>query len=831
MVVSRTLMVRAGADFSQMRRSMMQAQKDLEKFKNGVNKTMRSITTILAATGATLGIRAATREAIHFEAALQQIDRLMGSSAASFNRWVSEQAHLWGMARSEATRYGAIFANLISGFASGADETARYTQDLLQAAAVISSSTGRTMEDVMDRIRSGMLGSTEAIEDLGVNVNISLLEATNAFKQFAGNRSWAQLDFNTQQTIRYFAILEQTATKYGLELVQNTATRQSAFVAQLKNVQLALGQAFLPIYNSVLPALTRMATALANVVNYIAAFMQALFGYNTAKQTQAAENQASAVTDLGEAYEEAGKKAKGAVAGFDELNLVGGTTPSAVGAGAIGGLVPAESDVDTGALDTITGAMDDVSSKAAEMAAKVKSAFGQLRDFIQNNSAAIKAALAGIGAAFVTYFVATNWTSIISGIVSALNVLRTALTTSWTAALGPIGLVVAAIGAAVAAIVYFYETNEAFRGFVDGIFRKIGEAATWLWQNVLVPFGEWIAAAFVQAWDVLSVALRWIYDNILKPVGEFFVWLWKNVFVPVGEVLIDVLGVAFQFVADVAKSFWENVLVPLGKALSEMLGPAIEAVSAVLTFLWEKVLKPFAKFLGDLIKGVLTELVNIFKVLWQNVLKPLAEFIGGTFKMVLDNVFKAIGGIIDGVKKAFIGLMNFITGVFTGDWGKAWNGIKDFFGGIWDGIVALFKGAINIIIDAMNWLIRQLNKVKVDLPGWVEDLTGVGSFGINIPEIPRLARGGLAFGPTLAMVGDNPGARTDPEVIAPLSKLEAIMTSGGNRDVLAALGRVEQAIRDLKYIQAVISRSEIGRAAIDVIRDEQRRTGQLPFRV
>lgn len=163
MVVSRTLMVRAGADFSQMRRSMMQAQKDLEKFKNGVNKTMRSITTILAATGVTLGIRAATREAIHFEAALQQIDRLMGSSAASFNKWVSEQAHLWGMARSEATRYGAIFANLISGFASGADETARYTQDLLQAAAVISSSTGRTMEDVMDRIRSGMLGSTEAI--------------------------------------------------------------------------------------------------------------------------------------------------------------------------------------------------------------------------------------------------------------------------------------------------------------------------------------------------------------------------------------------------------------------------------------------------------------------------------------------------------------------------------------------------------------------------------------------------------------------------------------------------------------------------------------------
>jgi hypothetical protein len=815
-----------------MQKAMMRAQKDLEQFKSQVNKTMRGIGTILAATGITLGIRSATKEAMEFEAALQQINRLMGTGAGEFSRWANEQASAFGFARAEAVKYGAVYANLLSGFSNGAAETMTRTMDLLKASAVVASSTGRTMEDVMERIRSGLLGNTEAIEDLGINVNVALIESTKAFRQFANGRSWQQLDFNTQQTIRYFAILEQAATKYGTELAQNTTSRQAAFVAQLKNAQLALGQAFLPIYNAVLPALTRMATALANAAQYLAAFTQALFGSKANQQTKATEQQAGAVSDLGNAYEEAGKQAKGAVAGFDEINLVGGTTPGGGAAVGAGVLAPTNGEVDTSAYSKVTEAMDSVSTKAAEMAAKVRSAFGQLSGFIRDNSAIITSALAGVGAAFVTHFVVTNWTTIIGNVTKAFTALRAALAASWTAALGPIGLVVAAIGAATAAAVYFYQTNETFRGAVDGIFAQIGQAAQWLWEQVLKPFGAWIGSVFANAWDGLSVVIKWVHSNVLVPIGDFFVWLWRNVFVPIAGVLRDVLATAFKFVADIARSFWQNVLVPLGNALSEMLAPAVEAVSAVLTWLWQNVLKPLASYLGTLLKGVLKEFANFFTYMWHDILKPLASFIGGAFKIAFTNTFEAIGGIIDGLKTAFIGLMNFITGVFTGDWRRAWEGIKDIFKGISDGLGSIFKGAINVIIDSVNWLIKQLNKIKIDVPDWLADLTGYKSFGFNIPSIPRLAKGGLAYGPTLAVVGDNRGAAADPEVIAPLSKLETMMdNSKGNREIIAALTRVEQAVRDLRYLQAVISRSEVGRAAIETIKDEQRRTGRLPFPV
>src|SRR5690606_38166221 len=137
-------------------------------------------------------------------------------------------------------------------------------------------------------------------------------------------------------------------------------------------------------------------------------------------------------------------------------------------------------------------------------------------------------------------------------------------------------------------------------------------------------------------------------------------------------------------------------------------------------------------------------------------------------------VGNALGSVIDAARqiiKALGGVIDFIVGVFTGDWERAWNGIKTFFEGIGNALESTFDGAINAIIDAMNWMIKQVNKIKIDIPEWVPGIGGE-SFGIKIPEIPRLAEGGLVQGPTLAMVGDNRNANVDPEVVTPLSKLQ-----------------------------------------------------------
>lgn len=838
-------------------------EREVKKSTNAMSAAFRKLALVVATVIAALSFTTAIKDAMAYEAAIGQLNRLMGQSSAAFQQWADTQGKALGFARSEAIRFGAVYANLLSGFSKGAAETTKRTQDLLQASAVVASSTGRTMEDVMERIRSGLLGNTEAIEDLGINVNVALIESTKAFREFANGKSWQQLDFNAQQTIRYFAILEQAASKYGNELAQNTATRQAILNAHLKDAQLYLGQAFLPIYNAVLPALTKMAQALATATRWLAAFVSALFG--TKQQTSAVTDQAAAVSDMGDAYEEAGKKAKKSVAGFDQINLVGGKDggdkPSDSGGG--GGLAP----IDNGAMSGVSEAMDGVTAKAQEMAEKVKKAYGSVSGFIKQHSDIIIAALAGVGAAMLVAFGISKW----SAIIDTLKKVGAAILMAFRVT--PVGLLITAIGLLVAGIVYLWQTNDGFRNAMTEAWGAVKNAAMdvweralvpfgnwlmevmpiawaavkaaaldvweralvplgnflkWVWDNVFIPFGAWLADVMPKAWDKVKVAAMWLWQNVLVPLGNFLKWLWKEVLVPVGKVIGETLAIAFDKVSKVAKSFWSDVLVPLGKALTEMFGPAVEAVSAVLTWLWLNVLKPLGAFIAAIIMPIIEALVAIFEFLWKYVLKPLVSFIGDVLVSVFTNAFKSIGGIIGGVKDIFVGLMKFITGIFTGDWKKAWEGVKQIFKGIFDSLWSIVKFPLNLIIDGINALIGGINKISFDIPDWVPGSLGGKNFGINIPKIPKLAVG------TNYVADDGLAFLHEGEAVVPKKYNPAVggaAPSQDFREVVSVLKMIHQAVKAGGNIQVNLSKTEVGQAAIGAIRDEQRRTGRLPFPV
>ena len=135
---------------------------------------------------------------------------------------------------------------------------------------------------------------------------------------------------------------------------------------------------------------------------------------------------------------------------------------------------------------------------------------------------------------------------------------------------------------------------------------------------------------------------------------------------------------------------------------------------------------------------------------------------------IFDSLFTAIKGIFDGIIK-------FIKGAFSGDWKQAWEGIKDIFSSVWNGIkgivssvwqyiksifnslVNLVKGIantiwgvikilINLIISGINVLIRGMNQLSFDAPDWVPGIGGK-RWGVNIPQIPRLAKGTILNAP------------------------------------------------------------------------------------
>ena len=242
-----------------------------------------------------------TQTALEVAASMNQIKRQMGESSQSFLKWVNDNANAMNMGVGEATNYGAVYSNLFSGFIKDTNKLSAYTAKMLQTSAVVAEGSGRTITDVMERIRSGLLGNTEAIEDLGINVGVAMIESTEAFKKFANGQSWQQLDYQTQQQIRLMAILEQATAKYGDTLSNSVNGSISLFKSLMKDSALNLGNAMLPIINAIMPVLNSFAMVLKNVTAKLAEFIALMFN----KKATVKDGVGGAVGDMGNAMKDA----------------------------------------------------------------------------------------------------------------------------------------------------------------------------------------------------------------------------------------------------------------------------------------------------------------------------------------------------------------------------------------------------------------------------------------------------------------------------------------------------------------------------------------------
>ena len=292
------------------------------KVKDASNKVQSSTDKIKAQSGSMLGVFGklakfagfaylgkklldvgmySTQMALEVTASINQIKRQMGESSQTFLKWVNDNANAMNMGVGEATKYGAVYSNLFSGFIKDSNKLSAYTAKMLQTSAVIAEGSGRSITDVMERIRSGLLGNTEAIEDLGINVNVAMIQSTEAFKRFANGQSWDQLDYQTQQQIRLMAILEQATAKYGDTLSSSVNGSISLFKSLLKDSALNIGNAFLPIINAIMPVLNSFAMVLKNVTAKLAEFIALMFN----KKATVKDGVAGAVGDMNGALQDA----------------------------------------------------------------------------------------------------------------------------------------------------------------------------------------------------------------------------------------------------------------------------------------------------------------------------------------------------------------------------------------------------------------------------------------------------------------------------------------------------------------------------------------------
>ena len=638
--------------------------------------------------------------ALEVSAAMNQIKRQMGESSQSFLKWVNNNANAMNMGVGEATKYGAVYSNLFSGFIKDTNKLSAYTAKMLQTSAVVAEGSGRSITDVMERIRSGLLGNTEAIEDLGINVNVAMIESTEAFKKFANGQSWQQLDYQTQQQIRLMAILEQATAKYGDTLSNSVNGSISLFKSLMKDSALNLGNAMLPIINAIMPVLNSFAMVLKNVTAKLAEFVALMFnkkatvkdgvGGAVGDMGNAMKDAAGGAGDLADAVDDAGDSAGGladnlgdsaknakkaakellGLLGFDEINILqkpkdddaGGSGGGGGGGGGKGGKGKG------GGGGPFKDILPEV--ELTDMDNKFKSIFDGLGDklkglfdlFKKGFDAAfrpeglerIKAALERIKKTLEE--IATD-----PRVVNAFN----RMTEKIAYALGQIAGSLATIGVGIGVLL-----TESIANGLERQKERIIRALVALFDNVgnIAEVVGNIAQAFSSAfYDVItSTGSVRIGSAIVSTLLSL-----TSTIVEVGSKLAGSLFKGFEKVVVTSAPKISSML----QSLLDIVAPIFETIESVVDKFGDGLSSVYDEHVApaiDSIANAFNGLIDIIQILWEGSWKPFAEFLSNTFGLSIEGVADLLGGAILSALKILADTIKLVADGFTAfsDWCK-----------------------------------------------------------------------------------------------------------------------------------------------------------------
>ncbi|MDT6167686.1 hypothetical protein RQ809_11990 [Streptococcus pneumoniae] len=608
-----------------------------------------------------------TQTALEVSASMNQIKRQMGESSQSFLKWVNDNANAMNMGVGEATNYGAVYSNLFSGFIKDTNKLSAYTAKMLQTSTVVAEGSGRTITDVMERIRSGLLGNTEAIEDLGINVNVAMIKSTEAFKKFANGQSWQQLDYQTQQQIRLMAILEQATAKYGNTLSNSVNGRISLFKSLMKDAALNLGNSMLPIINAIMPVLNSFAMVLKNVTAKLAEFIALMFnkkatvkdgvGGAVGDMGNAMKDVAGGAGDLADAVDDAGDSAGGladnlgdsaknakkaakellGLLGFDEINIL--QKPKDDDAGGSGGGGKGGKGKGGGG-----GPFKDILPEVelTDMDNKFKSIFDGLGDKLKGLFDLFKK---GFDAAFRP-----------EGIKRIKTALDQIAKTMGEIATDP-------------------RVVNAFNRMAEKIAYALGQVTgsiTTIGLGIGVFLAESIANGLGRQKERIIRALVALFDNVgnlseaVGNIAQDFSSAFYDVITSTGAVRIGsaivstllsltstIVEVGSKLAGSLFKGF-EKVVVTSAPKISSVFQSLLDTVAPV----FESIERSVNKF-GDGLSRVYDEhvvpainsianafngLIDIIQILWENSWQPFAEFLSGVFGVSIEGISDLLGG-------------------------------------------------------------------------------------------------------------------------------------------------------------------------------------------
>ena len=749
-------------ELNSLKTQLNKTEKTVTKTTGGIKKALSSLTKGFTATAIVYGLIKVGKQAVQTASDLQEVQNVVevsfGSMSAEVDKFAENALKQFGLSKLSAKQFASTFMAMSNGMGIAAEAGKNMSLNLTALAGDLASFRNVSQDVAFTALKSVFTGETETLKNFGIVMTEANLEAYALSQGIT--KSYNAMSQAEKVALRYSFVLNATKGAQGdfARTSNNWANQVRILKEQFKELAGIIGNGLLKVLQPLIILLNKVLGLAISVANSLS---QAFGGKKIKESSTSVSNMASGMGDIASGAEDtssgldsadkSAKKLKRTLAGFDQLNVLskpdsGSSTSSGAGGGGdITGLANAsyistEEEVESGVskADEYFKQVSEIYHKWFDNLPKLKINFDKEQALED---------IKGIG----------------------LDVLNT---------ISGLGSFVITIGINLA--------NDLDIGKLANDFLSLVKSVTGLASSLT---------------DVLVPAFEKLYDIGLKPVVEW-----------IGEKLHDAFKTLSGIIEDFAKFVEENA--EGFEAWGEILGVVAKAIWSII--------EPMADAAWNTFKGLILAIYEVFKLLLKILLEvgkalvkvvkdpkqawdDFKSYVGSFF----DNMKNKAGSAVSGIKEAFKGIPEWFRTTFT----KAWTNVKNVFSkggkvftGIKDGILSGLKAVINALIRGINRVVAipfnglnaALNKLKnVKILGRKPFSKLIGN--ISVPQIPMLAKGGVITSPTIAMMGEYAGAKTNPEIVTPQSILKETISSSNDdliNALLSATARIIKAIND-----------------------------------
>ena len=799
---------------------------DLVVNKNDFEKQMSGIQSLAKKTGKALAAAFAVKKLVDFGKSCVElgsdlsevqnvVDVTFPHMSEQINQFAKNAASQFGLSETMSKRFTGTFGAMAKAFGFGEKAAYDMSTTLTGLAGDVASFYNISQDEAYTKLKSVFTGETESLKDLGIVMTQTALDSYALANGFG--KTTTKMSEMEKVALRYQFVQSQLTQAAGdfSRTSDGWANQVRILQLQFDSLKATIGQGLINVLSPVIKVINTIIGKLMSLANAFKAFTEFITG------NRGSGSAASVAADMGAVADSAGdaasgmnkaagaaKKAKQAfgLAKFDELNVVSSNDSSGGGSGSGGsGGGGYESDqFDMGTLPEDGDAISDKLKNIVDLMNQLKSSFSQgfwdafgdtsVFDSIQGSIQSIKRSLNDIFSD------------------SDVQAAATKFANTFAYSLGQVAGSVASMGATIAnnllggISLYLQQDSGRIKEYLIAMFDIGGEIAS-LVGNFTAAFADIFSVFRSDSAKQITADIIKLFSDAFMGVQELSLAFSRDVLAMITEpitrnvdkiksTLNGLLGVVQTITGSIADTFeyfvggvlqlYDEHISPLIQSftdgLSEIVDTVLSAFNTYILPVLQDAADQFAEFNESSIKPLIDAFLDFAGTvadsigeIWNKVLVPfinwfvenIAPVISDSLKNASD-IFFAFGEtaaeVVKNVLGALKGLIEFITGVLTGDWKRAWEGLKDIFKNVFNGIVSIAEGCVNAVI-------RGLNKLSFDVPDWSPIAAGE-HFGFDIAPVslPRLAQGGFvkANTPRLAMIGDN---RNYGEIVAPEDKM------------------------------------------------------------